>query len=141
MRAMGLDVGTQTVGVAVSDALGLTAQPVTTVRRQNMRVDLGALSAIARAREVTHVVVGLPLNMDGTEGPRAAASRKFGAVVEDALGVPVEYWDERLSTVGATRVLLEADLSRVKRRKVVDRAAAVWILQGWLDARRPPNPR
>jgi putative holliday junction resolvase len=134
---MGLDVGTRTVGIAVSDALGLTAQGVTTLRRQNLKTDLAALAALAQEHEVERLVIGLPLNMDGSEGPRAEASRAFGKMAEEKLGLPVEYWDERLTTVAAQRVLLEADLSRQKRKEVVDQVAASLILQGWLDSRRP----
>lgn len=133
---MGLDVGTKTVGVAVSDLLGLTGQAVTTVRRTNLKNDFAELKRLCEEYEVTRVVVGLPLNMDGSEGPRAEASRAFGTMVEERLGLPVEYWDERLTTVAAQRTLLEADLSREKRKQVVDRLAAALILQGWLDARR-----
>jgi len=137
---MGLDVGTKTVGVAVSDPLGITAQGVTTVRRTGLKRDLAALEALAREREVTRAVVGLPINMDGSEGPRAEASRAFARALEQALGIPVELWDERLSTVAAERALLEADVSRAKRREVIDQVAATLILQGWLDARaRPPD--
>ena len=140
MRTMGLDVGSKTVGVAVSDALGITAQGVTTVRRAGLKADLAALEALAREREVTRAVVGLPINMDGSEGPRAKASREFARALEQALGIPVELWDERLSTVAAERALLEADVSRAKRREVIDQVAATLILQGWLDARaRPPD--
>lgn len=136
MRTMGLDVGTKTVGVAVSDELGYTGQAVVTVRRTNLKADLEALARLIAEHEVTRVVVGLPLNMNGSEGPRAEASREFGRKVEERLKVPVEYWDERLTTVAAQRTLLEADLSRQKRKQVVDRLAAALILQGWLDARR-----
>lgn len=136
MRAMGLDVGTKTVGVALSDELSLTAQGLTTVRRTNLKADLAALKAIIQEHAVTRIVVGLPLNMDGTEGPRAEASRKLGEVLGEASGLPVEYWDERLSTVAAERVLLEADVSRQKRKQVIDQMAAGIILQGWLDAQR-----
>jgi len=132
---MGLDVGTKTVGVAISDALGMTAQPITTVRRTSLRVDLDALAALASQYEVSHVVVGLPLNMDGSEGPRAEASRKFGAAVEARLGLSIEYWDERLSTVAAERVLIEGDVRRERRRELIDQLAASYILQGWLDGR------
>lgn len=131
---MGLDVGTKTVGVAIADELGMTAQPITTVRRTNMKADLEALRQLVQEYGVTHAVIGLPLNMDGSEGPRAEASRAFAAVLERSLGVTVELWDERLTTVSAQRVLLEADLSREKRKKVVDTVAASIILQGWLDA-------
>lgn len=135
MRAMGLDVGTKTVGVAVSDELELTAQPVTTVRRTSTREDLLALERLVRERQVTQLVVGLPLHMSGEEGERAAASRKLGDALSAATGVPVLYWDERLTTVAAQRALLESDVSRKKRKEVVDQVAAVLILQGWLDAR------
>jgi putative holliday junction resolvase len=134
---MGLDVGTKTVGVAVSDLLGITAQGVTTVRRQNLKRDLKALTDLIAEHEVTRVVVGLPLNMDASEGPRALASRQFGELLEKECGLPIEYWDERLTTVAAERALLEGDVSREKRREVIDQVAASLILQGWLDARRP----
>ncbi|MEN9796792.1 MAG: hypothetical protein RL653_488 [Pseudomonadota bacterium] len=137
---MGLDVGTRTVGVAVADELGFTAQPLETVRRKSLRVDLEALGVIARDHGVDRVVVGLPLNMDGTEGPRALASRKFAAEVERALGLPVDLWDERLTTAEAQRVLISADVSRARRKEVVDTLAASIILQGWLDARSASRP-
>ena len=136
-RSFGLDVGSKTVGVAVSDALGITAQPVTTVRRSSLRADLAQLRRLAEEHEVGHAVVGLPLNMDGSEGPSAAEARKVGEAVASALKIPVEYWDERLTTVAAGRMLIEADVSRARRRQVVDQVAAALILQGWLDARRP----
>ena len=136
MRTMGLDLGTRTIGVAVSDELGLTAQAVTTIRRRSPTADLSELNRLADALEVERWVVGLPLNMNGTEGPKAAQARDFGAVLERNSGRPVEFWDERLSTRAAERALLEADLSRSKRRGVIDRVAAVIILQGWLDSAR-----
>ncbi len=136
MRAMGLDVGTKTVGVAISDELGLTAQAVTTLRRKGFRSDVEALRALAEDHSVTQLVVGLPLNMNGTEGERAAESRKLGDALAEASGLPVVYWDERLSTVAAERALLEADVSREQRKKVIDQVAAAIILQGWLDAQR-----
>ena len=134
---MGLDVGTRTVGVAISDELGITAQSVVTLREEGFKAYLRALSELVRSHEVNRVVVGLPLNMDGSEGPRVEASKRFGNALASALQLPVEYWDERLSTVAVQRVLIEANLSRAKRRNVIDRAAAVWILQGWLDSKRP----
>ena len=137
MTVLGLDVGTKTVGVAVSDELGMTAQPLTTVRRVNLRQDVGALRALAEERGAKTLVLGLPLNMDGSEGERASAVRAFGSLLAKELDVRVEYWDERLSTVAANRMLLDADLSRAKRRKVVDHVAAALILQGWMDARGP----
>lgn len=134
---MGLDVGSKTIGVAISDELGLTAQSLTCVRRTNWKADVAELESIVTEHQVDRVVVGLPLNMNGSEGPRAAESRTLGAHVEKKLGLPVEYWDERLSTVAANRVLIEGNVSREKRRGVVDQVAASIILQGWLDSRRP----
>ncbi|CAM3225376.1 Holliday junction resolvase RuvX [Corallococcus sp. ZKHCc1 1396] len=138
MRTFGLDYGTKTIGVAVSDGLGLTAQTVTTVRRSSIKADLAELSRLVKEYEVTRIVLGLPLNMNGSEGPRAEASRKFADMLGQSLGLPVELWDERLSTVAAQRTLLEADVSRAKRREVIDQLAAQFILQGWLDAHRAP---
>ena len=136
MRIFGLDVGTRTVGVAVSDALGMTAQPLTTLRRTGLRANLAELRRLAETHKVRQAVVGLPLNMDGTEGPSAAAARAFGEALAQALDIPVEYQDERLSTVAAQRALLEADVSRARRREVVDQVAAALILQTWLDTRQ-----
>jgi len=135
MRALGLDVGEKTVGVAVSDALGLTAQALTTLRRAGLRADLAALRQLAETRGITCAVVGLPLNMDGSEGASATRARAFGAALGIALGVPVDYWDERLTTVAAQRALREGDVPARKQRAVVDQVAAALILQGWLDAR------
>ena len=137
MRTMGLDVGSRTVGIAISDALGITAQGLTTLRRTGLKADLAELQRLAIEHEVTRVVVGLPLNMDGSEGPAAETARAFGEAAARVTGLPVEYQDERLTTAAAERVLLEADVSRQKRRKVIDRLAAQLILQTWLDARRP----
>jgi len=134
MRAMGLDVGTKTVGVAVADELGFTAQPITVIRRSNLKADLSELIRLAQDREVDRFVIGLPLNMDGSEGPRALATRKFGDALAKASSLTIIYQDERLTTVAAERSLLEADVSRSKRREVIDQVAASLILQGWLDA-------
>lgn len=139
MRAMGLDVGTKTVGVAVADELGLTAQPITVIRRSSLKVDLKEIVRLANDRAVDRFVVGLPLNMDGSEGPRAQATRKFGDALAQAAQRPVIYQDERLTTVAAERSLLEADVSRARRREVIDQVAASLILQGWLDA-QPRSP-
>ncbi|MDP3503710.1 MAG: Holliday junction resolvase RuvX [Myxococcales bacterium] len=139
MRAMGLDVGTKTVGVAVADELGITAQPITVVRRSNLKADLAELIRLAAERSVDRFVVGLPLNMDGSEGPRAQATRKFGDALAKASNLLIIYQDERLTTVAAERSLLEADVSRQKRREVIDQVAASLILQGWLDA-QPRSP-
>jgi len=131
---MGLDVGTKTVGVAVADELGFTAQPITVVRRSNLKADLAELIRLATERSVDRFVVGLPLNMDGSEGPRAQATRKFGDALAKASNLLILYQDERLTTVAAERSLLEADVSRQKRRQVIDQVAASLTLQGWLDA-------
>jgi putative Holliday junction resolvase len=140
---MGLDLGSKTIGVAISYELGITGQSLKTLRRASLRSDLAALRELVRDHAVSRIVVGLPLNMDGSEGPMAAGCREFGKVLAADLELPVEYWDERLSTVAAERVLLQGDVSRRKRRLVVDSLAAAIILQGWLDARsieRGGNP-
>ena len=131
---MGLDVGTRTIGVALGDELGITAQPLLTIRRTNFRSDLHALHRLTVEHQITKAVVGLPLNMNGTEGPRAADSRKLGEALEKYLAVI--YWDERLTTVAAERALLEGDVSRKRRREVIDQIAAALILQGWLDLQK-----
>jgi putative Holliday junction resolvase len=136
MRIMGLDVGSHTIGVALSDELGLTAQGLETIRRKSTDQDLQTLTRIVTKYEVSRIVVGLPKNMDGTLGPQAEKMLKWKRTLEEALRLPVETWDERLSTVGATRILLEADVSRKKRKRSVDKIAAVLILQGYLDANR-----
>jgi len=135
MRTMGLDVGTKTIGVAISDELGITGQSLRTLRRSSLRSDLAELRELIQEHAVSRIIVGLPLNMDGSEGPMAAGCREFGRALATASDVPVEYWDERLSTVAAECVLLEGDVSRRRRREVVDSVAAAIILQGWLDAR------
>ncbi len=133
-RALGLDVGDKTVGLALSDGLGLTAQGLSTLSRRNLETDVAALAAVCAEHEVQLLVVGLPLNMDGTEGPRAQVSRKLGDRLAERTGLPVEYWDERLTTCEVERVLLQADLSRARRKQVVDKLAAQVILQGFMDA-------
>ncbi len=135
MRIAALDVGEVRIGVAVSDELGLTAQPVGVVRRTGGRRDLEALGSVLAPYAPERLVVGLPLDMNGSEGPAAARVRVFAGRVGDALGLPVEFWDERLTTVAAERTLLEADMSRRRRRQVVDKLAAALILQGYLARR------
>jgi len=133
VRIGGLDVGDRRIGVAISDELGWTAQGLGVVTRTELDADFAALRACFAEYAPTTIVVGLPKNMNGTIGPQAEKVMAFARALEAALGVPVELWDERLSTVGAERVLLDADLSRAKRRKVIDKVAAVFILQGYLD--------
>ncbi|MCU9613967.1 Holliday junction resolvase RuvX [Caldibacillus lycopersici] len=136
MRVLGLDVGSKTIGVAVSDELGWTAQGVKTIVIDEERNQFGIseIEAIVKEYGVEKVVVGLPKNMNGTIGPRGEASQKFAKMLEKKVQLPVILWDERLSTVAAERVLLEADISRKKRKKVIDKMAAVMILQGFLDS-------
>ena len=136
---MGLDVGSRTIGVAVSDELGLTAQPLKTIRRKSKREDVMALKEIIAEFEIAKIVVGLPKNMDGTLGKQAETTFRWIKDLQEEINVPVITWDERLSTVGASRVLLEADLSREKRKMVIDKLAAVLILQGYLDKTRKPT--
>jgi putative Holliday junction resolvase len=134
IRTMGLDVGSKTVGVAVSDELGFSAHPITTVRRTNLKQDLRELARLIDEKQVGRIVVGLPLNMNGTEGSRATESRKLGDALSEQTKLSVIYWDERLTTVAAEKSLLEADVSRKKRKEVIDQVAACLILQGWLDS-------
>jgi len=133
MRIMGLDVGTRTIGIAISDELGLTAQGLKTLRRGSMQDDLREIATIINQFEINKIVVGLPKNMNGTLGEQAENTLRWVEVLKDQTRLPVVTWDERLSTVGANKVLLEADLSRRKRKKVIDKLAAVLILQGYLD--------
>lgn len=135
MRIMGLDVGSKTIGVAVSDAMGWTAQGLETIKINEAQKDFGIkrLKQIIKEHDVSEIVIGLPKNMNGTIGPRAEASKAFGELAEKKFSLPVHYWDERLTTMAAERVLLEADVSRSKRKKVIDKMAAVMILQGYLD--------
>jgi putative Holliday junction resolvase len=133
MRTMGLDVGTKTVGIAVSDALGITAQGLTTLRRTNLKSDLAEMKRLVAEHEVTRLVVGLPLNMDGSEGPRAQSTRAFARNLARETELPIALWDERWSTAAVERELIGADVSRAKRAAVVDQHAAAFILQGALD--------
>ncbi|MDX5476270.1 MAG: Holliday junction resolvase RuvX [Bacillaceae bacterium] len=138
MRIMGLDVGSKTVGVAVSDELGWTAQGVETIKIDEATNNLGfkRLKQIIAEYQVEKIVVGLPKNMNGTIGPRGEASRDYAEKLQEKTKLPVVFWDERLSTVAAERTLLSADVSRAKRKKVIDKMAAVFILQGFLDSKQ-----
>ncbi|MBM7554671.1 Holliday junction resolvase RuvX [Thalassobacillus pellis] len=136
MKTAGLDVGEKTIGVAVSDAFGWTAQGLTTIKWQEpeFKTAQESLKEIIQQHDVSKVVIGLPKNMNGTIGPRGEASKDFGSHVEKTFQLPVVYWDERLTTMAAERVLLSADVSRKKRKKVIDKMAAVIILQSYLDS-------
>ena len=137
MRALALDIGDKTIGVAASDLLGITAQGVETIQRTSNKNDLARLGELVKNFEATTFVIGLPKNMDGTEGTRCEVVKKFAAKLNAAFPeVEQIFWDERLSTVAATKNLIAADLSRKKRKKIIDKMAAVYILQGWLDSIR-----
>lgn len=136
-RYMSLDIGDRTIGIAVSDLLGLTAQGVETIRRRKEEDDLKRLGELMEQYETKSLVSGLPKNMDGSEGNRCDIVKEFMAKVKETYpDVEVTFWDERLSTVAAARSLIEADVSRKKRKKVIDKMAAVFILQGYLDSIR-----
>ncbi|MEM7719012.1 MAG: Holliday junction resolvase RuvX [Pseudomonadota bacterium] len=129
----GLDLGTHTIGIAVSDGFRRVATPLETIKRKKFGVDAKALLAALETRRIAGLVLGLPLNMDGTEGPRCQATRAFARNLDPLISVPIGFWDERLSTVAAERALLEADTSRRRRAEVIDHVAASFILQGALD--------
>ncbi|WP_108501820.1 Holliday junction resolvase RuvX [Paracoccus indicus] len=132
----GLDLGTKTIGVAVSDGMRQVASPITVIRRQKFTLDAEALLKIATDRGLTGLILGLPRNMDGSEGPRAQSTRAFARNLSRLTELPIGYWDERLSTVAAERALLEGDTSRKRRAEVIDQVAAGYILQGALDRLR-----
>ncbi len=132
----GLDLGTVTIGVAVSDTLRRVATPLETIKRKKFTVDAQALQKIIADRDIAGIVLGLPLNMDGSEGPRVQSTRAFARNLERLTDLPITFWDERLSTVAAERALLEADTSRKRRGEVIDHVAAGFILQGLLDRMR-----
>jgi putative Holliday junction resolvase len=138
MRALGLDVGSKTIGVAVSDELGLAAHPVTVIARAGTAPDVATVTALLASHEARAVVIGIPYELDGREGPRARRVRVFLDALRAALpaGVPIHEEDERFSTVAAERVLIDADLSRRRRKQVIDKQAAAVILQGWLNRAR-----
>jgi putative Holliday junction resolvase len=133
-RYMGLDLGDKTIGVAVSDPFGWTAQAVTVIRRTSQARDLAELQKWVGEYDITELVLGLPKNMDGSIGARGELSFAYAEWLKETLGLPVVLWDERLTTVAATRTLLEADVSRAKRKQVVDKMAAALLLQTYLDS-------
>ncbi|WP_163858729.1 Holliday junction resolvase RuvX [Paenibacillus elgii] len=134
MRLMGLDYGDKTIGVAVSDELGWTAQGLEVIRRTTEERDMARLRELIAQYGVTEIVVGLPKNMNNTIGPRGEICIAFSEQVHETLQLPVHLWDERLTTASAQRTLLEADVSRKKRKQVIDKMAAALILQGYMDA-------
>lgn len=129
----GLDFGEKTVGVAVSDRIGAVATPLETIRRKKFTLDAERLFEIVKQRDIGGLVLGLPRNMDGSEGPRCQKTRAFARNLAKLTELPISFWDERLSTVAAERALLEADTSRKRRSEVIDHVAASYILQGALD--------
>jgi putative Holliday junction resolvase len=129
----GLDLGDKTIGVAVSDLRRQVATPIEVIRREKFTIDAGKLMALLETRGAYGIVLGLPLNMDGSSGPRVQATQAFARNLEKLTALPICYWDERLSTVAAERALLEADTSRKRRKEVIDQVAAGYILQGALD--------
>jgi putative holliday junction resolvase len=134
MRILGLDVGEKTIGVAISDPLGFTAQGITTINRKGKKTDIEEIKKICMDYGVDTIVVGLPKNMNGTVGPQGEKIMNFSEFIGENLNLPVKLWDERLTTVAAHKAMLEADLSRAKRKKIVDKLAATYILQGYLDS-------
>ena len=136
MQILGLDVGDRTIGIAASDGLMLTAQGVETIRRKSLQQDLDRLQELVTQYGTDTLVIGLPKNMDGTEGDRCSFVREFGETLQQTFpDIRIIFWDERLSKVAAARSLSAADVSRAKRKKVIDKMAAVFILQGYLDSR------
>ncbi len=129
----GLDLGTVTIGVAISDLRRSVATPIEVIRREKFTLDAARLLALLTARGAHGIILGLPLNMDGSEGPRVQSTRAFARNLEKLTPLPITYWDERLSTVAAERALIEADTSRARRKQVIDQVAAGYILQGALD--------
>jgi putative holliday junction resolvase len=133
-RVLGIDLGTKTIGLALSDVERRIASPFETLRRTKFTPDAQKIVAIVRRFEVEAIVFGLPLNMDGSEGPRAQATRAFARNLAPLVGCPILFWDERLSTLAVTRMLIDADASRSRRAELVDKTAAAYILQGFLDS-------
>jgi putative Holliday junction resolvase len=135
-RLLGVDLGEKTIGLALSDVERCIATPLETIRRRKFTPDAEHIRALAVRFQVGGLVVGLPLNMDGSEGPRAQATRSFARNLKPILSLPIVFWDERLSTAAVTRTLLDADASRARRGELVDKMAAAYILQGALDRLR-----
>ena len=136
-RLLALDIGDKTIGIAASDLLGLTAQGVEIIKRTSLQNDLARLDTLITEYAADTLILGYPKNMNGTEGERCEIVKEFSEVLNEHFPrLELIFWDERLSTMGAEKTLLEADLSRRKRKKVIDKMAAQWILQGYLDSNR-----
>jgi putative Holliday junction resolvase len=133
-RVMGLDVGTKTIGLALSDTRLVIATPLDTIRRRKFRADMAALFALCDRHDVKGLVIGLPLQMEGGDGPRTQSTRQFARNVLALRDMPVAFWDERLSTAAVTRDMIAHDMTRKRRAEIVDKVAAAYILQGFLDA-------
>jgi putative Holliday junction resolvase len=134
-RVLGLDVGSKTIGMAVSDPLGITAQGLRTIRRKNKRLDFEQLAAVLREYKISEIVVGHPLRLSGIEGTQSEKMQRFAEELREKFGLPVHLWDERLTSSQANRILRDSELSIKKRGEAVDRMAAVLILQNWMEAR------
>ena len=135
-RIMGLDLGTKTIGVAISDAMRYSATPLETIKRTKFTQDAIRLDELIAQNAIVAIILGLPLNMDGSEGPRVQSTRAFARSLAQRVTLPIAFWDERLSTSAVTRMMIEADLRRDRRAEVVDKLAASYILQGALDRLR-----
>lgn len=135
-KLLGLDLGTKTIGIAVSDAMRYSATPLETIKRTKFTQDAARLVELIDENQIVGLVLGMPLNMDGTEGPRAQSTRAFARNLLPRVAIPLAFWDERLSTSAVTRTLIEADVRRDKRAEVVDKLAASYILQGALERLR-----
>jgi putative holliday junction resolvase len=133
LRLMGLDLGSKTIGLALSDTRHMLASPLETIKRTKFTADAALLRALIAAHRVGGLVIGLPVAMDGSEGPRCQSVRQFAANLLETIDIPIVFWDERLSTAAVTRGMIAADLTRKRRAALVDRAAAAYILQGLLD--------
>lgn len=133
MRILGIDYGDARIGIALSDELGILASPLKTYQSQSMRKDIDYIATLAKEKNCGKIVIGLPLNMNGTEGDRVSKTKSFGNVLEKVAGIPVVYKDERLTTVQVERVFEQANVKKDKRKQIVDKTAAVLILQSYLD--------
>jgi len=137
-RIMGLDLGTKTIGVAISDGMRYSATPLETIRRTKFTADAIRLDELIAQHAIVAIILGLPLNMDGSEGPRVQSTRAFARSLAQRIALPIAFWDERLSTSAVTRMMIQADMRRDRRAEVVDKLAASYILQGALDRLRRP---